>query len=299
MAPQKLKQDINKNYFITINEKTNDVGIDFYQTIVALIIVFWIGFKYMDLLEIDNSSIITSAMFVLPFNVRNILLRISNYKQSVYNKVLLILFDIPIINFIIIRTHICLLYFRYYTTIIPTKLENFISMNFFACIIATICSRLNIAGYMFILILIFIKLDFAVVSMARFYRSHPGVFQRNFTSIPKGSRGMWSQAGKIISEAASNPYVQATAAAGATALGWKLLDVYDTGVHKDVAEADRVAENERADADRVAENERAEADRLEENRRSAFSILNSSDFNNLSDEQKERIRCTVETGQIK
>lgn len=140
---------------------------------------------------------------------------------------------------------------------------------------------------------------------------------------------MWSRASQVVTEAITNPQVQAVGVAVAGALAWKALDVHEIHTQKEIAEADRLAaatlqeEALKAEAERQAETLKAEKerhvetlkakkerndeaikaeaaerakDRVEENKRKAFEIMSSTEFNQLSDEQKERVITTAKTG---
>ena len=187
--------------------------------------------------------------------------KLNDFRQSIYDMVTLFLVKIPVIGQIVIKYHIALLYFRYLCIKIGEKIERIINLNTIAIIISMICSRLHIAGYMIICCLLFIRLDFALVSVARFYNNNPLVLQRNLPQLSDPNRrGMWSSARKIITEAANNPQVQTVAVAVTGALVWKSLDVYDTQTQKEIAEVDRITESREREHDREAEaNRQAEA----------------------------------------
>jgi len=180
--------------------------------------------------------------------------------------------------------------------------------------------------------LLFLRLDFGVVSVAKFYKKNPSVSQKNFPRLSDPNRrGMWSKAGKIVTEAATNPQVQAIAIGVTGALAWKVLEVYDTQTQKEIADADRVeqskqhketleAESQRhteilkaesqqhtetlaAEAAqqasaREAESREREKDRLEENKRAAFDKISSADFINLSEERQAFVKQVAEDGKI-
>lgn len=220
------------------------------------------------------------------------------FRQHLYDKITLKLLGIPFLRNVILNYHIILFYNRYYTMLFFTHIEKYINLQAFAIIVSMICSRLHIAGSMIVICLLVLRIDFAVLSMARFYQKRPDLLHRNFPQITLNRRGMWTRATQIASEAIQNPNVITVGTAVVGALVWKALDVYDTQTQKEIADSDRIAENQRATADRIAENQRTELNRIEENKRNAFEKLNSKDFEELSSEQQERVKNTVKTGKI-
>lgn len=96
--------------------------------------------------------------------------------------------------------------------------------------------------------------------MLRFYKKYPETLHRIYN--PQQQREMWTQASKIAQEAASNPQVQAVAVGVMGALAWKVLDIHDVHTQQQIAEADRIAENQRhaeematREKDRAVENQ--------------------------------------------
>src|SRR5271155_4114772 len=119
----------------------------------------------------------------------------------VYNTITFALLQIPVISAVVISYHKFLLYFRYYSEETGTFIEKFISLNTLMLIIATLCSRFHVGGYFIVLCLLFLRLDFGVVSVAKFYEKNPSVSQKNFPRLSDPNRrGMWSKAGKIVTE---------------------------------------------------------------------------------------------------
>lgn len=121
-------------------------------------------------------------------------------------------------------------------------------------IISIIMSRLHIAGYLIIFCLLFFRLDFSVLSMLRFYKKYPE--RLNQIYHPQQQREMWTQAGKIVQEAASNPQVQTVAVGVMGALAWKVLDIHDVHTQQEIATTDGISKEKIAEADRIAENKR-------------------------------------------
>lgn len=291
------------------------------NSFIICVLLIYFSQNIIQTAVLDQTIYFAQILLFLPFSVKSKLILFQNYRQKIYNKITLMLLNKTFTRWFILKLHVILLYFRYLSVKGFNYIESYIPLSTFAILLSIICSRLHIAVWMIVFCLFIIRLDFAFVSMSRFYRDHPGIFNRNFPHIPANARGMWSQASKIAVEAASNPQVQATALAIGGALAWKGLDVYETLKQEGIAEADRVAENTRAEDNRLAENARADADRnaaaiqaeadryavatqadadrREENRRLAFSIYNSNDFNNLSDEQKANVKTVLETGVLK
>lgn len=118
-------------------------------------------------------------------------------------------------------------------------------------------SKLHIAKYLIIFSLIFIRVDFSVLSMLRFYKKYP---EKLYLLYPAHKRYMWSKA-------ASNPQIQAIAVGVTGAVAWKALDVWDIQTQKEIANDDRVAENTRNEQTITAENKRHEQTIAAENKR--------------------------------
>lgn len=286
------------------------------------------------------------------------------FQQKLYDNITLYFLRIPMIRPIILLYHKSLFYFRYKCQQIGQYIEYRMPLSTFAVLLSIICSRLHIAGYMIMVCLILIKLDFTVVSMLRFYKPRLDLLETNFPQIGQKNhlhkRNMWTSAFKVVGEAASNPQVQAVGVAVAGALAWKALDAYDTQTQKEIGDADREAMAIQAQADRDAAAIQAQADRdaaaaqaqadreaaaaqaqadreaaaaqaqkdreeqakdreaeskrhketleaealerqkdrQEENRRIAFEKMLSGEFENLSDDQKQRVVRIVQSGDL-
>lgn len=305
------------NYLLfSINTLFNDIRV--YMILTKMLSLMILS----DILSTDNKTLLMTLLF-LPLPIKELLLKYTTWRQRLYDKTMILLLANNITGFIIIKVHTMLLYFRYYCQKIGDSIEHYIGLNTVALLVSMICSRLHVAGTMIIFCLLFIRLDFAVLEMLRFYKRNPTILDRNFPQIKANTRGMWSKAQKIITEAATNPQVQAVSVAVVGALAWKTLDVYDTQAQKEIAEADRLAETLRQkeaieaealrqkeaidaealrqkeaieaeakqrEADRLAEAKQREADRRDENYRLAFEKLTSPDFDTLSPEQQALIR---------
>ncbi len=290
-------------------------------TISMILTKSYLTMTLSDILLKDNTTLLMTLLY-LPLPVKEFILRYTTWRQSLYDKIMIILLANNITTFIIIKVHTVLFYFRYYCQKAGDYIEHYIGLNIIALLVSMICSRLHIAGTMIIFCLIFIRLDFAVLEMLRFYKRNPTILDKNFPQIKANSRGMWSKAQKIVTEAATNPQVQAVSVAVVGALAWKTLDVYDTQTQKEIAEADRIAETTRQretieaeaicqkeaieaealrqkeaiaaeafqrEADRAAEAKQREYDRTAESKRLAFEKLTSPEFNTLSPEQQALI----------
>lgn len=283
-----------------------------------------------DKLIFVSVAMIPSISF-LPFSIKSLLQRYALWHQNLYNKVLLYLLEVKVTSFIIIKIHTMLFYFRYYCVKAGAFVEQYMSLNMAALIIATICSRLHVAGTMIIFCLLFIRLESAVMQMLRFYKQYPFIFDRNFPKAKTNTKGMWTSAQRVAKEAASNPQVQAVGVAVIGALSWKALDVYDTQAQKEISEADRLAETarhkesleaetvrhkesleaeamrhkedlkaeaEQREKDRVSEAEQREKDRAAEARRMAFEKMTSPEFATLSEDQQAFVKEIYKSGQL-
>lgn len=82
----------------------------------------------------------------------------------------------------VILYHIALLYFKYSCERAGLFIERFINLNTFALLVSMICSRYHVAGYMIIACLIFIRLDFAVLAMCRFYKKRPEIMYKELSA---------------------------------------------------------------------------------------------------------------------
>jgi len=223
--------------------------------------------KFKNLLSRRRRCYITTQVMVITSKNKLLLLlnKLASFRQAVYDKITIFLLNYYILRQLVLKYHVSLLYFRYGSEQVGSFIERFINLNTFAIIVSLIFSRLHLAGYMILFCLLFIRLDFAVLAMARFYKKNPSIFHKNFPKArDPNNRGMWSRASQVITEAVTNPQVQAVATAVTGALVWKALDVYDTQTLKEISDADRVAEAEQREADRVAEAEQREADRVAE-----------------------------------
>ena len=204
---------------------------------------------------------------LIPFNFRIFLQKYSTFKQNLYDKLTLKCLEYHYTKSMIFKYHRFLFAFRFYSVNLCKKLSHFINLDVLAILLAIIFSRLQAASFLIISSLIFLKLDFAVLSIARFYKKRP-ILLKELYKIDR--RFMWSKAAKIAEEAASNPHVQQAATLVVGALAWKVLDVHDTQTQKEIAEQDREAENQRHTEEmnmRQAELDEAKASRYDENQR--------------------------------
>ena len=130
--------------------------------------------------------------FFMSFRITQTLRVIGDIRQNIYNRVTLKLLNVVFLKDLILLYHLFLFYFRYLLVKLFTRLETYINLHTLAIIVSVICSRLHVAGYMIIICLLLIRLDFSVLSMTRFYKNHPGLLGRNFPqTIPPHTRGMW------------------------------------------------------------------------------------------------------------
>jgi hypothetical protein len=208
---------------------------------------------------IDNALLLS---LILPLKITLFLQKIGDLRQKIYNKICLFILDIPLLSTLLILYHTFLLNFRVYSMVIGNYIEKYININIFAMILGTICSKFHVAGYMIMLGLLFIKLDLGVLSMARFYKQYPLILDKHMPGIHTSKRPMY----RVIQEAAQNPQVQAVVAAGAVAVAWKALDVYEVYKSEDIATADRESMERQATADREAMERQATADREQADR---------------------------------
>lgn len=179
--------------------------------------------------------------------------KFSTFKQKIYDNITLSLLDNSSLAPFICFYHRFLFAFRIYSVDFFNFVERFVNLQVAAIIISLILSRLHFGGLLIIFCLVFLRLDFAVLSMARFYQKRPERL-KNLYHIQQ--RYMWSRVAKVAEEAASNPNVQTAATLVVGALAWKALDVYDTQAQKEMAEEDRIAQKEMAEENRIAENQR-------------------------------------------
>lgn len=101
-------------------------------------------------------------------------------QQNIYDKITLYLLNYGITRFIIINIHKSLYYFRYFCIRDGDFIEKYMSLNMLVLIMSIIASRLHFAGSLIICYLLFIRLDFAVLFMLRFYKGHMEIFKKNF-----------------------------------------------------------------------------------------------------------------------
>lgn len=217
----------------------------------------------------DDAMAALTLSMLIPLPVRELVHRYACWKQKWYNQLTLRLLDNKFLAPFVKCFHLSLLYFRYYSIVFITFLEQFISLNAFAIIVSVICSRLHVAGYLIVFCLIFLRVDLAVIPMCLFYKQYPNQLLKHFPGATVIKRGMWRASLKIIEEASSNPKVQAVGVAVAGAVAWKALDVYDTLKQEDIAALDREASERQAAADREVTERQAAADREAAERQAA------------------------------
>jgi hypothetical protein len=224
----------------------------------------------------------------MPHSLVENLQKFSTFKQKIYDNMTLSLLDNPSLAPFISFYHRFLFAFRIYSVDFCNFLERFVNLQVAAIIISLILSRLHFGGALIIFCLVFLRLDFAVLSMARFYQKRPERL-KNLYHIQQ--RYMWSRVVKVAEEAASNPNVQTAATLVVGALAWKTLDVYDTQAQKEIAEEDRIAQKEIAEQDRIAQKEIAEQDRIAENQRHADEIkMREAELTEAKESRKDENR---------
>lgn len=203
-------------------------------------------------------------LIYIPLNLRLIIEKYAAFRQNLYNKITIKLLEIKGINPIIQHWHKFLFAFRIYSIKIGNSIENYISLNMVFLIASIIMSRLHLAGYFIIFCLLFFRLDFSVLYLARFYKTYPKLLDELY-SIQK--RHMWSSATKVVQEAASNPQVQAITVGVMGALAWKALDVHDVHIQKEISEQEFQTQKEIAERELQAQKEMAERQLQAENQR--------------------------------
>jgi hypothetical protein len=279
--------------------------------------------KNINIFNIMVNAILLSknTLILVKEYIKNIVIKTNEWRQHSYNITIIFLLKNKVTGFLVKKYHLLLLYFRFICRQGGEYIEKYISLNMLALIISMICSRLHIAAYLIIVCLFLLRAEYAVVAMLRFYKKNPSIFDLNFPQTKLQTRGMWSRASKEIIEAATNPQVQTVAVAVAGALAWKALDVYDTLKEKEIADADRTAEDirhkEALQAEDIrhketlqaedarhketlqAESDQKQKDRQEENKRAAFDKMISVQYDALSEEQKDQVKHAITTGEIK
>jgi hypothetical protein len=197
-----------------------------------------------------------------------------------------------------------LMLFRYINYVLASKI-NPLHITYGMLFIALVMSRLHIAGYLIIAILIFSRLEWAYLKMALFYRNNMHLIPQHFPQFQDPKRVMWSRAGKVIvdgiEQTAKNPQAQAIGVAVAGAIGWKLLDVHDTHKNADIADKDRAAAVDTADKDRAAavntadknraaanDRHREELDMRERQHQEALAAQQKQHYETLANESRER-----------
>jgi hypothetical protein len=216
--------------------------------------------RMVDVCETIHASTLS---LLIPLPLRELVHNYAQWKQKWYNEITLRFLDNRFSAPFIKLFHLFLLYFRYSSILLIDFIERYVNINTFAIIISLICSRLHIAGYLIIFCLLFLRLDFAVISMSLFYKKHPNQLVKHFPGVYTIKRGMWKIGTKIIEEASSNPKVQAIGVAVAGAVAWKALDVYDTVKNEAIATLDRestehMAKEQLESTERMTKEEQAE-----------------------------------------
>lgn len=240
-----------------------------------------------NMVHFSPNSRLTALMFEL-----------SAFRQKVYDALILYFLEKKLLSFLIITYHKLLFFIRHYSLILREHISQYIHFNTFVLMLSLICSRLHLAGYLIIFCLLFIRIDFATLSMLRFYKKYPGIFDRNFPGVKTHTRGMWSSASKAMTEVASNPMIQAAAVAVGGMVVWKALDVHDTYTQAEIAAADRQTQIKIAETEQQTQIKIAEVEQTEENRRLAFSLKNSPEYSDLKEQQKHDIDAALKTGKL-
>lgn len=80
-------------------------------------------------------------------------------------------------------------------------------LGFFLCV-SLILSRLGLGGYLVFFCLLFVRVEFGVLRMARFYRNNPTLLHLHFPEWQDPKRKMHRVTASVI-EGAQNPGVQA------------------------------------------------------------------------------------------
>ena len=249
-----------------------------------------------------------------------ILHKYANFSQSVYDRMTLWLLDHTFSRKLVIEWHRFLLLFRLNCE--ETTIAIGGSRNLSLMTLGLTYALKPVHGYMAVLILFLLRLNFSYGSMSRFYQTRTKLFETNFPEAQDPKHRM-QRAAKVLAEAAQNPYVKAAAVAGVGMCGWKALDVLDTTRAAEQAEKDRQHATEEAEKDRQhateeavrtrqhateeAEKDRVESrkaaaeevvrGRVESRKAAAFDKINSAEYESLSEAQKKSLEHALETGE--
>lgn len=220
----------------------------------------------------DNSIEASSFLLLsLPLTLQRNIERYALWRQQIYNTLTTFILEQPFFRSFLIKYHIFLFYFRDYTLRFFEWVSQYISLPVFGIMISIVFARLGIAGYLAFFCLLFLRLEFSLVSVCRYYKTHPAQLAKHLPGVLIIKRGMWSRAGKFIEEASLNPHVQVVATATAGLVVWKCMDVWETTKAAEIATADREATTQTADKDREATSQTADKDREAENQRAKES----------------------------
>jgi len=178
-----------------------------------------------------------------------------------------------------------------------------------AIVISMVCSRLHVAGYLIIIGLIIIRLDYAYNKIAAYYRKYPIRLANDFpqTQIPNPKnpirRYMWSKTTKIVVDAAQNPMVQATAVGISGAVAWKSLDYLEAGRNAESAKLDResaekLAEKTRADTAEEGHFNRVSAEKLAAEQREADMQKHRESLAEEARKHRESLAAEAEQRQL-
>ena len=197
--------------------------------------------------------------------ILNLLAMMSTIYQKFYDKTMEFLLTIPGIKVLVVYYFRLLMQFRLACMDLGKRytLTEIGLINF---AVTTVISRLSFGWVIIVLNCILCYLELQAASMARFYRKRPTMLAQHFPESQDPKRRMHKI--KYVVDALSNPVVAASiASAGATAVGWRAIDAWDTAKQENIAEKNREAEDLRAEKNREAENLRAQKDREAENLR--------------------------------
>lgn len=186
--------------------------------------------------------------------ILHVLEMMSTIYQKFYDKTMEFLLSVPGIKVLIVYYFRFLMQFRLACMDIGER-YTLTEIGFINFAVTTVISRLSFGWLIIVLNFILCYLELQASSMARFYRKRPTLLVQHFPDSQDPKRRMHKI--KQVVEALSNPVVAASiASAGATAVGWRAIDAWDTAKQENIADKNREAANRRHKENLEAEDRR-------------------------------------------
>jgi hypothetical protein len=227
---------------------------------LSVIITLFIN-KIMDFIRgsFYNNVAIRAICRILIF-IKIKLINYSLFTNKLYEDIMDVLFLYKGTRFVIFGMFSVLIVTRLMWDLLSKKLGHYIHSLW--VIIALFFSYIDIMfPWGFLALFFILRLDNAFNRMATYYRKRPGLFIAHFPKSLNPKRHMWSRAGQVVADVATNPAIVTLITVGVTATVYKGLQVYDNVTSGHLQEAALKSASETADKDRAVVVETADKDR--------------------------------------